>query len=105
MGIVAALLILAGCINILNRECPSSCNDGNICTDDYCGADTNYKCVNKPLSGSQPACSGSVTGAPCAVMACDSGTCVTKTSRIVVEMPTANIMKIWVRVRRTVKQC
>ena len=78
VGIATALLILAGCTNILKSECPSSCNDGNVCTDDYCGADTDYNCVNKPLSGSQPACSGSVTGAPCAVMACDSGTCLTK---------------------------
>ena len=32
------------------KQCPSSCDDSKICTDDVCSVDTNYACINTPLS-------------------------------------------------------
>jgi len=46
---------------IPGQECPSSCDDFNECTRDYCGIETSYQCVNEPII---PCCGN---------MICDSG--------------------------------
>jgi len=36
----------------VSKSCPSSCNDGNPCTDDVCGEETDYFCSNIIILGS-----------------------------------------------------
>lgn len=50
--LLVAILLFVGCI----QSCPQSCDDSNICTNDLCGKDTNYKCQNTaiiPCCGNQ----------------------------------------------------
>ena len=60
LGIVAVLvfsgLILGGNIagrvidteQVIFKECPDSCEDGNPCTSNYCDISTDYECRNDP---------------------------------------------------------
>ena len=57
--------------------CPSSCNDGNPCTDDYCNESTNYLCSNNILNGEAIGCSGSA--GTCKINSCVNGTCQQQT--------------------------
>jgi len=38
-------------------RCPAICDDRDKCTIDYCGAETNYKCVNEPIT---PCCGNNI---------------------------------------------
>ena len=31
------------------KVCPFNCNDNDVCTNDYCSDQTNYKCVNEKI--------------------------------------------------------
>jgi len=44
--IILAIILLFVLINWLIPECPKSCNDNNSCTNDFCSAETGYKCMN-----------------------------------------------------------
>jgi len=33
-------------INLIIPECPTSCNDNKLCTNDFCSKETGYKCMN-----------------------------------------------------------
>lgn len=56
-------------------KCPSSCDDGNPCTTDYCDETTDYKCVNAQLNGtSTEGCFGLPSA--CRVNTCIQGKCV-----------------------------
>lgn len=44
--VVLAIILLFIFINWLIPECPKSCNDNNSCTNDFCSAETGYKCMN-----------------------------------------------------------
>ena len=33
-------------INLAVPECSVSCNDNNLCTNDFCSLETGYKCMN-----------------------------------------------------------
>ena len=46
---ILMLLVLASCGE--KKECPASCEDGNPCTADFCGDDTDYECVHNPIPG------------------------------------------------------
>ena len=59
-------------------SCPSSCDDGNPCTQDYCSRDTSFACQHGPLDGDQVGCSGS-SGAACRYSSCQAGQCAEKT--------------------------
>ncbi|MEM3399591.1 MAG: hypothetical protein QXP42_02050 [Candidatus Micrarchaeia archaeon] len=56
------------------RVCPV-CDDGNPCTIDYCGSDTNYSCRHAPANGTYPGCR---TDENCKLAVCISGECVVK---------------------------
>ena len=58
--------------------CPSSCNDDNPCTEDFCNESTGYLCAHNNLSEPQTDCSGSA--GTCQEYYCSNGTCQTKTS-------------------------
>jgi len=49
------------------KKCPS-CDDGNICTQDFCSSQTNFECVNKVLS---PCCGDDICEPPEDVYKCD----------------------------------
>jgi len=59
-------------------SCPSSCDDGNPCTRDFCSRATEFACRHESLSGDQAGCSGSP--AICRYNTCEVGVCVKKTS-------------------------
>lgn len=44
--VILVIIILFVLINWLIPECPKSCNDNNSCTNDFCSAETGYKCMN-----------------------------------------------------------
>lgn len=44
--VVLVIILIFVLINWLIPECPKSCNDNNSCTNDFCGAETGYKCMN-----------------------------------------------------------
>lgn len=44
--IIGSIIILFILINLLIPECPNSCDDGKLCTNDFCSASTGYKCMN-----------------------------------------------------------
>ena len=41
---------------VIAEECPASCDDGNECTEDSCGENTGFECVNKVI---KPCCGNS----------------------------------------------
>src|SRR3989344_335536 len=43
---ILAIILLFVLINWLIPECPKSCNDNNSCTNDFCRAETGYKCMS-----------------------------------------------------------
>lgn len=59
-------------------SCPSSCDDGNPCTRDFCSRATEFACRHESLSGDQAGCSGSP--ATCRYNTCEAGVCTKKTS-------------------------
>lgn len=70
--LLAAVLLLAGCASVpIISSCPSSCDDKNSCTQDYCNASTNGTCVHASFEGFS--CNNS-TGI------CKAGVCVAQNS-------------------------
>ncbi len=57
------------------KQCPSSCDDGKPCTEDLCGANTNFECAHNPLNNEQTGCSGSAGN--CQIYSCVNGACTT----------------------------
>jgi len=57
-------------------KCPSSCNDQNPCTRDYCDNTTNLKCAHEKLTGNQTGCTGMTS--TCMQNMCYDGTCKTE---------------------------
>ena len=55
------------------KQCPSSCDDGNPCTNDLCSVNTNFVCVHNPLNNEQRGCSGSA--GTCRAYSCVNGAC------------------------------
>jgi len=55
-------------------KCPSSCDDENACTYDWCNATSNHNCVYSELSGSQSDCTGPVE--TCKYYSCSDGACI-----------------------------
>jgi len=43
---ILTIIFIFVIINWLIPECPKSCNDNNSCTNDFCSAETGYKCMN-----------------------------------------------------------
>lgn len=59
----------------IGASCPSSCDDFNACTRDYCDRlMTEYACVHYLLEGEQQGCSGA--SGTCARDTCEQGACV-----------------------------
>ncbi|MBI5159349.1 hypothetical protein HY992_04475 [Candidatus Micrarchaeota archaeon] len=58
----------------IGASCPSSCDDFNPCTRDYCGRETEYACVHYLLEGEQQGCRGA--SGTCARDMCEQGACV-----------------------------
>ncbi|MBD3361754.1 DUF4352 domain-containing protein [Candidatus Woesearchaeota archaeon] len=44
-SILLLVIFLSGC-----TSCPSSCDDGIKCTEDYCSAETNYECAHRDIT-------------------------------------------------------
>ncbi|MFA6048541.1 MAG: hypothetical protein WC792_01165 [Candidatus Micrarchaeia archaeon] len=67
-----------GCENgvCLERTCPSTCEDNNPCTSDYCSEMTSFECRHDSLNGAQPGCLG-VAGT-CLQYTCSSGNCISQ---------------------------
>lgn len=57
-------------------HCPSSCDDGNPCTEDICGLDTSFSCQHISQEGPQPNCEGTLTG--CLQSTCSAGRCTSE---------------------------
>jgi len=51
IGILIIILIAGYFLFFTNlfKSCPSSCDDFNDCTEDYCSEETNFDCVHKPI--------------------------------------------------------
>jgi|GEM_PF-1945741 len=64
-------LLFFGCVD----SCPSSCDDGNPCTDDFCSERTNYNCAHKRLDGQHGTCSGDAIES-CTEYFCEQGSCI-----------------------------
>jgi hypothetical protein len=73
--LLAFALLLYGCAGGQAKQCPSSCDDDNPCTTDFCDASTNFECGHTSLSGEQTGCSGSA--GLCKTKLCSSGSCIT----------------------------
>lgn len=54
-------------------ECPSSCDDKNPCTTDWCNETSNYICSFIPINGTSDGCWGNPT--TCSINSCISGKC------------------------------
>jgi hypothetical protein len=52
--IAISFLLLGGCGG--GKECPADCEDGNPCTADTCGKDTDYECRHTAMPGCTPDC-------------------------------------------------
>lgn len=75
LGLFFATVVLALVMSYLGTSsCPKSCDDGNPCTADMCGAQTQNKCVHEPLEGEVGTCSGVERG--CMQKTCSAGACV-----------------------------
>ena len=58
----------------VQKTCPSSCNDSNPCTNDSCGRETNFSCVNLPLSNVSCGKGMQCVAGECVVNTCTDGT-------------------------------
>ena len=58
----------------VQKTCPSSCNDSNPCTNDSCGRETNFSCVNLPLSNVSCGKGMLCVAGECVVNTCTDGT-------------------------------
>jgi len=47
--IIISLFLISGCVS----TCPASCDDDNLCTSDFCSANTDFKCVYEKI---KPCC-------------------------------------------------
>ncbi len=75
LGLFFITVVIALAMNYTaTNACPKSCDDGNPCTLDVCGAQTQNKCVYKPLDGEMGSCSGEEKG--CLDKKCSLGACV-----------------------------
>jgi len=43
---IGGIILLFVLINLVIPECPLSCDDDNRCTNDFCNAETGFKCMN-----------------------------------------------------------
>ena len=55
--LLVAIVFLSGCVEenqnpteTQTSDCPSSCDDKNLCTDDFCSEQTNFKCSHKEIT-------------------------------------------------------
>ncbi len=55
-------------------KCPSSCDDRNPCTVEWCNETSNYECSYVPINGTLDSCRGNPT--TCSVNTCVDGKCV-----------------------------
>lgn len=55
-------------------ECPTSCDDNNPCTIDWCNESSNSICSHVPINGTSDGCWGSP--ATCSTNSCVSGKCI-----------------------------
>lgn len=55
------------------NKCPSSCDDNNPCTVDWCNETSSYSCSHLPINGTAEGCWGSPTS--CSTNTCISGKC------------------------------
>ena len=67
-------ILISGCI-IKLPFCPGSCDDGNPCTTDICGQNTDYTCEHVAIDGAVTTCSGDVD--ECHEKVCRAGVCAT----------------------------
>jgi len=44
--IILIIVFVFFIINLAIPECPITCNDNNLCTNDFCSKETGYKCMN-----------------------------------------------------------
>jgi len=51
IALIALIVIFAVLFFFINifKSCPSSCDDFNECTEDFCSEETDFKCVHKPI--------------------------------------------------------
>ncbi|MDP7180027.1 MAG: hypothetical protein QF824_02045 [Candidatus Woesearchaeota archaeon] len=68
---IAVVLVLVFIVKAVSKECPKTCDDGNMCTWDFCNKQKN--CEHKPLSGPQAGCTGEVS--ECMEMGCSDNEC------------------------------
>jgi len=58
------------------NKCQVSCNDGNPCTKDFCGEETDYTCKHENLDGEHAGCYGGTE--VCKSSICSLGECIQK---------------------------
>ncbi len=79
LPIIIILLVIAGlayfALNMGPKECPPSCDDGNVCTLDTCGEATGFRCAHTNLTGGQEGCS---SDEKCVETGCSGGQCNTR---------------------------
>lgn len=76
--VVASVFILSVfSFSYFSESCPS-CDDGNPCTVDFCGSETDFECSHRRLSGAQDGCSGVTSG--CVEFFCADGICLNDTA-------------------------
>lgn len=65
-----------GCGNgtCLEKKCPAACDDGNLCTTEFCNESTNFDCKYTNLEGPQPGCDTVYSG--CKYDFCSVGKCI-----------------------------
>lgn len=75
LGLFFITIVIALAMNYVGSlSCPRSCDDGNPCTLDFCGAQTKNECAHEPLDGEIGSCSGQEGG--CLQKQCSAGACV-----------------------------
>lgn len=76
---VASIILLSVFyLSYFSGSC-SSCDDGNPCTADFCGRETDFECSFRRLSGAQDTCSG--MNKECVEFFCVNGVCLNDTAR------------------------
>ncbi len=75
LGLFFITVVIALAMSYLGTgSCPKSCDDGNPCTADICGSETQNRCAHTSLDGEIGTCSGEEKG--CMQKQCSAGACV-----------------------------
>jgi len=78
-GVVEDIEEMEDILEIVEEEvCPTTCDDMEVCTLDYCNEDTDFKCEFRKLEGPQPGCTGKKADNDCYEYLCINGGCFEK---------------------------